>query len=224
MKTTGQHPPLPRLRHYAVPVAGDTVCPPILNRTLSQALRLPPGYGLDLRDDHAPEAPAQRWEVFTDAYNLRYLRCQRTGAALYFGGDASVFYCTAYYGDESSWLYLLYQAAYRVPLALLPGQRTHDELPLSVVRRPLLRWVQDFVAPFFRFVRPTFALAAVPPSTTEEWAGRAVRLRSRVAVAWFGRAHEACTAELTFREEALAELRVEQGGQAVHLTCSPVRA
>ncbi len=206
----------PRLRHFAVPVAGETVRPPAFHRTLSQALRLPPGYALAVREAAAPGAPAQRWEVFTDAYNLRYLRCQATGAVLYFGGDESVFYCTAYYGDESAWLYQLYLAAYRVPLALLPGQTHHDELPLSVVRQPALAWAQDVLAPFYRFVRPVFSLeTAAPPA-----AGRAVVLRSRVAVAWFGRVRETQTAELTFRDGALTGLRVRRAGQQLSLTFS----
>ena len=208
-------PALPQLRHFAVPVAGETVRPPTFDRTLSQALRLPPGYALDVRDAAVPGAPAQRWEVFTDAYNLRYLRCLRTGAVLYFGGDDSVFYCTAFYGDESSWLYLLYQAAYRVPLALLPGHATHDELPLSVVRQPALAWAQDVLAPFWRFVRPVFFLEEATPA-----AGRAVVLRSRVAVAGLGRQRELQAAELTFRDGQLARLRVRRGGHETVLTCS----
>lgn len=220
---TIRRPAVPQLRHFAVPAAGETVRPPVFNRTLSQALRLPPGYALDVRDSAAPEAPAQRWEVFTDAYNLAYLRCQRTGAVLYFAGDESVFYCTAFYGDESSWLYLFYQAAYRVPLVSLPGQRTTDELPLSVVRSPLLTWAQDALAPFYRFVRPTFRLEEVA-ATTSPWPGQPVHLRSRVAVAWFGREREAQASELIFRDDALAELRVRRGGQLVHLTCSLARA
>jgi urea transporter len=220
---TVRRPAAPQLRHFTVPVAGETVSSPVFNRVLSQALRLPPGYALDVHDAAAPEAPAQRWEVFTDAYNLAYLRCQRTGAVLYFAGDESVFYCTAFYGDESSWLYLFYQAAYRVPLVSLPGQRTSDELPLNVVRYPALTWVQDALAPFCRFVQPTFRLEEVS-ATPSPWPGQPVHLRSRVAVAWFGREHEAQTSELTFRDNALAELRVQRGHQLVHLTCSLARA
>ncbi|WP_216688208.1 urea transporter [Hymenobacter siberiensis] len=210
---------MPQLRHFAVPVAGEIVRPPTFNRTLSQALRLPPGYALDVRDAAAPTAPAQRWEVFTDAYNLTYLRCQRTGAVLYFGGDESVFYCTAFYGDESSWLFLLYQAAYRVPLAGLPGQVVHDEFPLTVVHNPALTWAQDVLAPFYRFLRPTF-WAEELPATAGHWPGGPVRLRSRVVVAGFGRAREVQAAELLFTEGRLAELRVRRATGSVTLTCS----
>ena len=202
-----------QLRHFSVPVAGEAVRPPTFNRCLSQALRLPPGYVLHVQAAAAPEAPAQRWEVFTDAYNLRYLRCHATGAVLYFGGDESVFYCTAFYGDESSWLYLFYLAAYRVPLALLPGQTTHDELPLHVVHQPALAWVQDVLAPFCRFVRPTFRLAeASAPGS------RTVALRSHAATTALGRERVLQTAELTFRDGALAGLCGQHGTAAFALT------
>ena len=208
-----------QLRHFTVPVAGETVSPPTFSRTLRQALRFPPGYALDVRDADAPHAPAQRWEVFTDAYNLAYLRCQRTGAVAYFAGDESVFYFTAFYGSEASWLHLFYQAAYRVPLVRLPQQTTHDTFPLSVVRNPALRWAQDVLAPFYRFLKPTFSLEwAADPAAA--WPGRPVRLRSRVAVAGFGRPRTEQVAELVFEHGALAALRVERAGQVMNLTCA----
>jgi len=216
-------PEAPRLRHFAVPAVGEVVSPPAFNRTMSQALRLPPGYALDVRNADAPDAPAQRWEVFTDAYNLTYLRCQTTGAVAYFAGDASVFYFTAFYGSEASWLYLFYQAAYRVPLVSLPGQITHDAFPLSVVRNPVLAWTQDVLAPFYRFLKPTFALEGLPGADAT-WAGRPVRLRSRVAVGYFGRARTLQTAELTFADGHLAALCGQRAEQAFNLTCSPAGA
>jgi murein DD-endopeptidase MepM/ murein hydrolase activator NlpD len=212
-------PQVPQLHHFSVPHQGETVSPPTFNRTLSQALRLPPGYALDVRNADAPEAPAQRWEVFTDAYNLTYLRCQATDAVAYFAGDESVFYFTAFYGPETSWLYLFYQAAYRVPLVGLPGQVTHDAFPLSIVRNPALAWAQDVLAPFYRFLRPQFRLEWAGDAEAA-WSGRAVRLRSRVTIGYFGRERPAQTAELTFRDGRLAELWVQQAGKEVNLTCS----
>ncbi|WP_201982967.1 urea transporter [Hymenobacter rubidus] len=211
--------PKAQLRHFSVPVAGETVSPPSFNRTLSQALRLPPGYALEVRNSDVPTAPAQRWEVLTDAYNLPYLRCLTTGAVAYFGGDESVFYFTAFYGSEASWLYLFYQAAYRVPLVSLPGQATHDVFPLSVVKNPALTWAQDVLAPFYRFLKPTFSLEEAA-TDAPGWPGRAVRLRSCTAVAAFGRITETQTAELLVQDGALAELRVRRGQAEVNLTFS----
>ena len=209
----------PQIRHFSVPVVGEIISAPAFNRTLSQALRFPPGYALDVRDAAAPNAPAQRWEVFTDAYNLAYLRCQSTGAVVYFSGDESVFYCTAFYGPKHSWLYLFYLAAYRVPLVSLPPPITHDTFPFPVVRNPLLTWTQDLLAPFYQFLKPTFALEWASEAATT-WPGQTVRLRSRVAVSCFGRSYQQQPAELVFRDGALAELHGRRAGQPIHLLCS----
>jgi urea transporter len=210
-------PVRPQLQNFTVPNVGDLVSPPSLNRTLGQALRFPPGYALDVCASDAPATPAQRWEVLTDAYNLTYLRCQATGAVAYFAGDESVFYFMAFYGSEASWLYLFYQAAYRVPLVSLPGQVTHDSFPLSIVRNPVLAWTQDVLAPFYRFLKPHFELEWTADAA---WPGRAVQLHSRVTIGYFGRERTAQTSELTFRDGRLAELRVQQAGKELNLTCS----
>jgi hypothetical protein len=204
-------PATPQLRHFAVPVAGETISPPTLHRMLGQALRFPPGYALDVRPADAPTAAPQRWEVFTNAYNETYFRCQHSGAVAYFASTEAEFYFTAFYGDEASWLYTFYQAAYRVPLAYLPQQTTRDIFPLSVVHNPALAWAQDVVAPFFRFLKPTFSLDWQP--TAGGASSRTVQLRSRATVAYFGREQLVQEAEVVVTDGALATLHGQRNGQ-----------
>jgi urea transporter/murein DD-endopeptidase MepM/ murein hydrolase activator NlpD len=213
----------PQLRQATVPRAGDTVSAPLFHRGLSQALRFPPGYALEVRDAAAPDAPAQRWEVFTDAYNLTYLHCPLTGAVAYFAGDESQFQFTAYYGSEQSWLYLFYQAAYRVPLVHLPQQIIRDAFPLTVIRNAALTWAQDVLAPFYQFLQPIFSLEWLPLGEAD-WRERAVRLRTQTSVRYFGRERVEQEAELVFQGEALRTLRVRRAGIKLNLVCSPARA
>ncbi|MDO7876829.1 urea transporter [Hymenobacter sp. ASUV-10] len=216
----GARPATPQLRHFAVPAAGDAVSPPTPNRPLSQALRLSPGTVLQVQQTHSPihpstHSPIESWEVFTDAYNLRYLRCQRTGAVAYFESDDAVFYCIAYYGPETAWLYAFYLAAYRVPLIQPTPAETRDVLPLSVLRNPLLKAAQDLLAPFHRFVQPTFCLRPAPPE------GRRQCLRSRATVRAFGREQLLQAAELQIHDGRLASLRLTRNGAECTLTFSP---
>jgi hypothetical protein len=152
--------------------------------------------------------------VFTDAYNARYLRCHHTGAVAYFEQDESLFRFTAYYGPRRAWLYAFYLAAYWVPLVESPPRPV--PLPLTVVRSPWLGWLQDLVAPFFQFVRPTFELSR--PATLPGLASRSLPLRSRVAVAYWGRRQLVQEATLTIADGTLAALTVGQGPTALHLT------
>ena len=191
----------------AVPQVDTAVRSPQPQPQLSQALHLPPGYRLAVQLAGAPPAEAQRWEVYTDAYNARYLRCHHTGAVAYFEQDEVLLRFTAFYGSRQSWLYLFYLAAYRVPLLYLP-QPSAVPLPLTVVRSPWLGWAQDVVAPFFQFIKPRFELRW--PAGAPGPAERTLRLHSRSVVTYLGREQVLQTAELTVRAGTLAELLVRQ--------------
>ena len=204
------------LKTAAVPLAGERVWAPQALPQLRQALHLPPGQRLAVRPAGAlPEAASQVWEVVTDAYNARYLRCHASGAVLYFEQDDTVFQCTAYYGSRRAWLYWFYLAAYRVPLCYLPRPAAVP-LPLTVVRSPGLGWLQDVVAPFFRFVRPAFALGWPGPAPGP--AARQLRLVSRASVSFLRREKLLQATELTFTDGALASLTAQRGAQQVALT------
>ncbi|RZK60901.1 MAG: hypothetical protein EOO59_06395, partial [Hymenobacter sp.] len=198
----------------AVPPLDATVRAPAPQPALSEALHLPPGYRLAVQAAGEPAA-AQHWEVFTDAYNTRYLRCGHTGAVAYFEQDEVLLRFTAFYGSRQSWLYAFYLAAHRVPLVYLL-QPAAVALPLTVVRSPWLGWAQDVAAPFFRFLKPRFELswAGSAPGLAE----RGACLRSRVAVAFAGREQVVQEAELTIWEGALAGLLVRRKGQELRLT------
>ncbi|MGI4741878.1 MAG: urea transporter [Janthinobacterium lividum] len=208
------------LHCHAVPQLGSVVRPPAPQPQLRQALHLPPGHRLAVRAADAPAAAPQQWEVFTDAYNARYLRCHHTGAVAYFEQDEGWFRFVAYYGSRRAWLYAFYLAAYQVPLVQVP-QLQPVPLPLTVGRRPWLGWVQDVVAPLFQFVRPTFALSWPEAGPGPGLAGRPLRLHSQVAVAYWGRPAASKLlqeADLTIRDGALAALAVRRGREALHLT------
>ncbi|MGI4759284.1 MAG: urea transporter [Janthinobacterium lividum] len=201
------------LKTHAVPRTGEVVRPPVVQPQLARALHLPPGQVLEVRPTEAPVGMAsQRWEVLTDAYNARYLHCQTTGAVAYFEQDGAVLQFTAYYGPRRAALYWLYLAAYRVPLLHLP-QPEAVALPLSVGRRWGLSWVQDALAPFGQFVQPSFLLswADGDPGPT----ARQLRLRSEVAVAYFGQTRVVQQAELVVVDGRLASLSGRRGGLAV---------
>lgn len=204
------------LKTHDVPRAGDVVRPAVAHPQLHQALELPPGQVLEIRSvEAAPGTAPQRWEVFTDAYNARYLRCAASGAVAYFEQDGSVLQFTAYYGSQRVALYWFYLAAYRVPLLHLPHPPA-VALPLSVGRRWGLSWVQDALAPFGQFVRPRFLLSwpAGDPGPT----AHCLRLRSQVTVSVFGQTRVVQQAELFIQDGRLASLTVEQAGQTQQFT------
>ena len=209
------------LKTYAAPRAGEVVQSVRAQPGLVRALRLPPGYRLAVQLAGAPAAPLV-WEVFTDAYNQRYLHCAASEAVAYFEVDEALLRFTAYYGPRRGWLRELYLAAYQVPLCYLAAPR-RVALPLPLLRLPGLGWLQDVAAPFGQFVRPVFGFSWPGPDPGA--AARQLTLRSEVRLQRGHREKLLQTADLVVTDGALASLTVHRAGQPpLHLVFSEATA
>jgi len=99
-----------------------------------------------------------RWEVLADIYNTTYLYCPRTKSYAYFKVNTDELIFTGFKGDKKSELYYFYLGAYRVIFGFYKNIELIDPLPIEVSRNKLIRPVQDFVAPFYRFMKPMFRM------------------------------------------------------------------
>ena len=208
---TVQAAPAFALATYAVPRAGEVVQPVRVQPGLARALHLPPGYRLAVHPLNAPGAAPLVWEVFTDAYNQRYLHCAASGAVAYFELSDALLRFTAYYGPRRGWLRELYLAAYQVPLCYLAAPH-RAALPLSALRLPgPQQWLQDVAAPFGQFVRPWFSFSW--PGPDPGLATRQLVLHSEVHLRRGGRNKLVQTADLVVADGALASLAVHRAGQ-----------
>jgi len=99
-----------------------------------------------------------RWEVFADIYNTTYLYCNKSKSYAYFKVNTDELIFTGFKGDKKSELYYFYLGAYRVIFGFYKNIELKDPLPIEVSRNKLLRPVQDFVAPFYRFMKPMFRM------------------------------------------------------------------
>jgi len=117
------------------------------------------------------EEKSASWEVFTDAWNSRYFYCSETHAVAYFINDGTMFYFTAFYGDQNSLLYYFYLTAYKVLLGYYPGIEISDSFPLHIIRKNKVSlWFHDLVSPFYKFmtanykIKPVWSDTSVNPS------------------------------------------------------------
>ncbi|GAB3824056.1 urea transporter [Hymenobacter jeollabukensis] len=210
-----------QVRSFQVPAEGETVQNLPLSPLLRQAFDLPPGFRLDVVNPDDEAAPVQRWEVFTDAYNKTYLYCHHSGAVAYFERSTAAFSFTAYYGSETTALYYFYRAAYRVLLSYQPQAELLDAFPLTLVRNPALKWAQDVVAPFVRFIRPSFALRY--HGADDAYHPRRLQLSSRATLRYFGRAQLLQQADIELAGGALAGFSVQLPDQSspLRFVCRP---
>ena len=139
---------------YATPQEGTVVSNIEVNKLLQQALSFQPGYRIQMCENNLTET----WEVYTDAHNQTYITCKENNAAAYFVNNGSVFYFTNYYGSKAALLYEFYLSGFRIVLSYMPQITVKDVYPLSVVKAPFFKWIQDFAAPFVQLIKPVYML------------------------------------------------------------------
>ena len=116
------------------------------------------------------------WTVQTDMFNNRYFECSATGSKAYFKLDGTLFYFTHFEGSRKTILYHFYLAAYKLPLGFYKNMQVEDIFPPTILKMGLLRLIQDIVAPFVLFLKPSFLL--VYKNRDEDLAGSNIILES----------------------------------------------
>jgi urea transporter/murein DD-endopeptidase MepM/ murein hydrolase activator NlpD len=141
------------LESYKIPAKGVLLSNPEINQSIKKAFDLQPGYTAKLSSE---KGVAEDWEVFKDALGQSYLYSKNTGAAAYFIYNGIMFYFTSYYGDKHSLLYYFYLSAYKIIFNDAEDMVANDQLPLHLIANKPLLWLQDLVAPFYRFINISY--------------------------------------------------------------------
>ena len=144
-------------KSFEIPQEGTVISNNEPNKLLQTAFSFQPGYRIKFRENEVEET----WEVYTDAYNLTYITCIENNAVTYFISNENEFYFTSFYGTKKALLYQFYLSAFKVVFSYMPAMMVKDVLPLNVINAPIVKWVQDFVAPFYQFLKPKFELRYV---------------------------------------------------------------
>jgi hypothetical protein len=144
-----------RLNSFTVPSEGDVISNVSTNPLMKQAFDFQPGMILKfIYKEEKSEEKTAAWEVFTDAYNNKYIYCSDTQSTAYFINDGTMFYFTSFFGDHSSLLYYFYLTAYKVLLGYYPNIEIADLFPLYIIRKNKLSlWLHDIIAPFYQYLK-----------------------------------------------------------------------
>ncbi|MGA1665416.1 MAG: urea transporter [Bacteroidia bacterium] len=137
------------LQRWSVPSEGQRVSSVDAAPDLVSAFAWKPGQVLRMQSEEGPDWMVD-WKVGTDAYNRTYLYCSATRSTMWYVNDGVMFWAYDFEGSRSSLLYRFYGSVYRLSLVQDAGM-VDDVMPLIHFSRPLLRIVQDLVAPLFLF-------------------------------------------------------------------------
>lgn len=193
-----------------LPKTSQRVANAVPDATLQYALHLIPGASLKfLVDGNVVE-----WIVDTDMYNNTFIKCLNTESVAWFKSIGDVFYFTGYTGENYTLLYYFYLAAYKVSTSFYKDLHLVDQYPLSLYPNRLLKTMQDFCIPFFRFLNAGYQITYqhFDDLTTK----RKVVLTS---VATFGIGHSVIkkyTFKLEFNELGISIFEVSDGKRLMY--------
>ncbi|MEN9522037.1 MAG: hypothetical protein RL065_414 [Bacteroidota bacterium] len=128
-----------------------------LTPVLYQAFYFAPGKTITFEvNDSINKIELVRWEFFTDALNQTYIYCHKTNSIAYYVNNYSVFYFTNFNGDTQSLLYQFFMGAHKILLGYYEDIMVEDVLPIENMYHGGIKILQDFLAPFKLFLKPTF--------------------------------------------------------------------
>lgn len=139
------------LKISEVPEEGAFISNVLVNQLLTLSFSFLPGQKIRFQKENSTETIA--WEVFTDAWNRTYLYCEKSRSQAYFVNDGVMLYFTDFEGDKRSLLFNFYLAAYRQLLGYYENINIKDNVPLTHFNKRLVKFFQDFVAPFYLFTK-----------------------------------------------------------------------
>ena len=136
------------------------------NAILSKALHFIPGQRLSInveveskKEKWQKQAGNFTWLVETDVFNTTYIRCEKDGGFAYLYNNGDLHYFTNFTGTKNSALYWFFMALFKVPLGFLPNSKITDSIQLNMMFGGILKFLQDFVAPIFLFLKVDYDLS-----------------------------------------------------------------
>jgi len=153
------------LKNFDFPIKDQVVVNPAKNEMLAKALHFIPGQRIkvDVQVDSEKEKWEKlngtfTWQVFTDIYNTTYIQCEKDDSAAYLHNSGEMHYFTNYIGKKDTGLYWFFLALFKVPLGFLSGSNISDTIPLNMMFRGVLKFLQDFIAPVFLFLKVDYEM------------------------------------------------------------------
>ncbi len=180
---------------FESPKEKDTIQNIEINPLLKEAFGFIPGQLLEFNVVEGKKKYTTKWEIKVNIYNQSYIYCHSTGAYAYLLNNGTMFYFLSFHGNRKSLLYQFYLAAYQVLLGFYPDIILKDQLPIHTLKTGPIRILQDFLAPFFQFLKVNYQLEYT--EIDSQFNPKLIRLRSNVITSIFGAQQNRKSFEIT---------------------------
>ncbi len=205
-------PDNPALVNFGIPVEEQIVAPAHVDVILGNALHLIPGKKLSVTNESGQQ---NVWNVYKDIWNQTYIVDQKNKATAYFYENESGLFQTNYYGNRQADLFIFFNALYNVNKAFYKQTKVTGTIRPDLFFNKSLTLLQDFVAPFYIFLKTKFSLTYIDKD--DEYLADTVYLKSQVTGKLFGRHKRQMDFDITIHKSGEMEINVKQIGKELKI-------
>ena len=124
---------------------------------MKQSFSLVPGQKIKLNYSINQIPGNAVWEIYTNPYNRSYIYDPESKSVAYYVNDGNLLYFTHFEGSRKSVLYHFYLGFYKVLQATYKDVELNDEFPQNATFRFPWLTIQDFIAPFYLFLKSLYS-------------------------------------------------------------------
>ena len=212
------------LKSFDFPQKDQVLVNPSKNEVLNKALHFIPGKRINVTVEVESEktrwkklAGEYEWVVETDIYNTTFIHCEtdRSTAYLYNQGDMHFF--TNFNGKKYSPLFWFYISLFKVPIGFQAGSRIQDSLPVHQLFGGMLKYLQDFVAPLFLFLKAGYELTM--KEAGDILLSDSVKMEAEITKKIAGRKVKACTSKIEITQQGEFEILIDFNEAKLKMIC-----
>lgn len=204
-------------KSYSKPLLNEIVSNLEVNALMKNAFHFLPGQKIKFEVDIKGKRSVIEWEAITDIYNVSYIYCKQSNSYAYYANDDRVFYFYNFVGSKRSLLYYYFLATYKAPLGFYKDLNVEDTIAINHVYTKLGLLIQDFIAPFYIFLKADFNL--VYKEKDDEINPSLLTFNSSVIKSFLGFKTENVKFEISVSKESINEITVLLKNKTIRAKC-----
>ena len=203
------------LQTFSTPKEGSFISNITPNTQLQQAFNFQPGCSLRVE---APGFETEEWEAFTTIYNESYLYCSKHKSYAYFNNNGTLFYFTSYSGRKNTLLYYFFLSAYKIALTTEKQIVATDHLSQNHISIHWFKWLQDFVAPFYIFMKLKYQSQLT--RSGDALGSGAIVLSSNINEHFFGMETKKLQSTIEIKNGQVAGFSIKKASKTIEAICT----
>jgi murein DD-endopeptidase MepM/ murein hydrolase activator NlpD len=206
-------------KQFEKPKEGEAISNIERNILLTEAYKFIPGrkFKFAVKDsDKNNEEEIVEWEVEVDYYNNPYIHCKTSNSKAYFANDGNIHYFKHFEGNKDSLLFYFFMASYKVMTGFYKKLILRDQYPVYLLNNRIILFFQDFVAPFFMFIKADYTLQY--DYINDPMTSGMIRLKSKAEMKIGGLVRKSMDFELEFANDTIKAIIAHDKNRTIEAT------